>query len=56
VIAPVSARADAAGDTQLLETASAANREFYRRLGYEVSAEFSPARGIQVWVMVRRPG
>jgi len=55
VIAPVLDRADAAGQAQSLETSTPSNRDFYRRLGYEVSGEFSPAAGIQVWVMVRQP-
>jgi ribosomal protein S18 acetylase RimI-like enzyme len=56
VISAVADRADSKGVAQSLETANAANRDFYQRLGYEVTAEFAPTAGILVWVMVRPPG
>lgn len=50
------ARSDAAGLPVVLETATMANVDFYRRLGFDVIAEWTVpgGGGLQIWTM-RRP-
>lgn len=56
LIAPVLAKADAAGRPCYLETMSEANLAFYRRHGFEVVGEgAAPAGGPYVWAMRREP-
>ncbi len=56
VLCPVLERCDAEGWPCLTETSSTDNVRFYRRLGFEVTAEVSmPDEGPTVWVMWRAP-
>jgi GNAT superfamily N-acetyltransferase len=56
LLAPVLVQADAAGTTCYLETPFRATLEFYRRLGFELTAELNPVAGAPpVWVMTRPP-
>lgn len=45
-------RADAAGEPAYLETDTSRNVEFYRRLGFDVTATEEPL-GVQIWYMER---
>lgn len=57
VLAPVLRTCDAQGAIAALETSSEGNVAFYRRLGFQVTAAYpSPDGGLDVWIMVRRPG
>lgn len=56
VLGPVLERCDAEGWPCLTETSSTDNVRFYRRLGFEVTAEVPmPDEGPTVWVMWRAP-
>lgn len=56
VLAPVLQTCDAEGHLAVLDTSSTANLAFYRRLGFEVTAECqAPDGALTVWVMVREP-
>ena len=54
LLAPVLARADAEGVACYLETPFPDTRAFYRRLGFEETAELEPVRGApRIWTMTR---
>jgi GNAT superfamily N-acetyltransferase len=56
VLAPGLRACDEGGHLAALETSSEANLRFYRRLGFEVSAEMAAPDGVLMnWVMVREP-
>ena len=55
LLAPVLARADAAGHPCYLEASSLRSRELYERHGFRATAEIAPAGGAPLWPMVRDP-
>ncbi len=55
LLRPVLERCDAGGVPAYLETAKASNLPFYRRQGFEVSAEMPIAGGPTIWGMWREP-
>lgn len=56
VIEPGIMAAEKAGVPAYLETSTEANVRFYRRLGFEVTAEVElPGDGPRTWTMIRRP-
>jgi ribosomal protein S18 acetylase RimI-like enzyme len=56
LLRPVLARADEDRTTCYLETPFPATLTFYRRLGFEVTAELKPVAGAPpVWTMTRSP-
>jgi ribosomal protein S18 acetylase RimI-like enzyme len=55
LLAPTLERCDREGTPAYLETARAANLPFYRRLGFEVTAESEIIRGPTIWSMWRAP-
>ncbi|MFF4776010.1 GNAT family N-acetyltransferase [Microtetraspora fusca] len=56
VIEPGIRAAEEAGVPAFLETSTEANVAFYRRLGFEVTAEVDlPDGGPRTWAMIRRP-
>jgi ribosomal protein S18 acetylase RimI-like enzyme len=56
LVAPVLARAEAAGETCVLETFVERNVRFYERLGFAVRAECTaPVAGLTYWLMTRGP-
>ena len=55
LMAPVLARADAAGHPCYLETSDPRNRTLYERHGFRAIAEITPPSGPQFWPMVRNP-
>ncbi|MBB6174378.1 GNAT superfamily N-acetyltransferase [Nocardiopsis mwathae] len=57
VLRPGIEAADRAGVPAFLETSDVRNVRFYRRLGFEVSAEYEiPDGGPRTWAMTRGPG
>jgi GNAT superfamily N-acetyltransferase len=55
VLAPVLAAADRARQIATLETATASNLPFYRRLGFAVCGEGEHTEGPHIWCMLRQP-
>ena len=55
LMAPVLARADAAGHPCYLETANPRNRTLYERHGFRVIADITTPHGPPFWPMVRDP-
>lgn len=55
LMAPVLARADAAGNPCYLEASSPQSRSLYERHGFRTVAEIAPAGGPPLWPMVRDP-
>ena len=55
LMAPVLARADAAGNPCYLEASSRRSRALYERHGFRAISEIAPAGGPPLWPMVRDP-